>query len=179
MPETIDPTLRGQTSQDAILEAITARLIDRIDGYADQNCFISDDPEPSAFPGKDEFCSVSIGDGNFPAEFFTGGGDDTLCEDGSIIIAPTLPTRGGRSYRRHRFISGEHNGKTLLNRKRQILAALFRDDWEPVVGEKPLLRDMISPLHCTRPFDVKIGEAWMLQMRLTIRTTFDWDLSDA
>lgn len=177
MAQTIDPTLRGQSLQDDILEAIVVRLIELIPEYSDQNCFISDDPVPEVHPGGDEFCTVSIGDGNFPGEFFVGGGADTLVEDGSVVIAPTLPTRGGRRYRKERFISGETNGKTLLERKRQILKALFAEHWEPLKVTKPLLRDQISPIRCTAPGEVHVAQAKMLQLRVIVRTTFDWDLS--
>lgn len=174
----MDPTLRGQTTQILILEAIVDRLIDQIPAYNDQNCWVSDSPVPLSHPGGDELCTVSFGDGSFPHEFFTGGGQDTLVEMGSIIIAPTVPMRGDRLRRRMRRIA-EDDGKSLLDRKQQILRALFFDHWEPVFGEQPLLRDMPAPTRCTAPGEVMIGEARMLQIQITIDTTFDWDLANA
>lgn len=172
----MDPTLRGQTDQILILEAIVDRLIDQIEIYNDQNCWVSDNAVPLTHPGGDEFCTVSFGAGNFPHEFFSGGGQDTLTESGSIIIAPTVHIRGDRPRRRLRAIA-DNDGKSLLDRKRQILRALFRDHWEPVFEEQPLLRDMISPGLCSAPGEIVVGEARMMQIQLAVDITFDWDLS--
>lgn len=172
----MDPTLRGQTDQSDILDAIVARLIDQIPAYSDQNCWVSDHPVPLSHPGGDEFCTVSMGNGRFPHEFFTGGGQETLTEQGSIIIAPTVPMRGDRVRRRYRRIAGDEN-KSLLDRKRQILRAMVYNHYDLVLGEKPLLRDMPAPMQCTAPIEIQVGEAKMLQVQITIETVFDWDLS--
>ncbi len=178
----IDPTLRGATTQDLILIAIVDRLRGKIADYNDQNCWESDDPVPDSHDGGDEFCTVCFGDGSFPNEFFAGGGDATLTEMGSIIIAPSVLFRGDRPRRRRRRLVGnsaDTKAKSLLNRKRQILTALFADHWDLADGAKPLLRDMPSPVRCTAPGEIMVGQAKYSQMRLTIETTFDWDLSNA
>jgi hypothetical protein len=177
MSQSIDSTLRGATSQDLVLISIVDRLRDAIQDYNDQNCWESDDPVPLSHPGGDEFCTVSFGDGQFPAEFFAGGGADTLTEMGVVIIAPTVPLRGDRPRRRLRRIAKDADGKSLLQRKREILKALFASDWEPAKGTKPLLRDMPSPLSSSAPGEVMVGDAKMLQMRIMVRTVFDWDLA--
>lgn len=174
---TIDPTLRGATTQDLILTAVVERLIEAIEDYNDQNCWESDDPVPHSHAGGSEFCTVSFGAGNFPHEFYTGGGSATLTEAGSIIIAPTVPLTGDRPGRRRRRLTNDPDGRNLINRKRQILKALFGSDWEPADGAKPLLRDLPHPVSCTAPGDVHVGDAMMLQARITIATTFDWDLT--
>jgi hypothetical protein len=174
----IDPTKRGATTQDLILTAIVDRLIASISEYNDQNCWETDDPVPLSHPGGYEFCTVSFGGGNFPTEFFAGGGAETLTEAGSVIIAPTVTLTGDRPRRRRRRLTGDSDGRNLMNRKRQILVALFGSDWEPVDGDKPLLRDLPSPIHCSAPAEVHVGESLMLQMRLTVATIFDWDLTD-
>lgn len=176
---TIDPTKRGKTDQALILTAIVDRLIAEIEDYNDQNCWESDDPVPDSAPGGYEFCTVSFGGGNFPREFFDGGGHETLTESGSVIIAPTVTLTGDRPRRRRRRLTADADGRNLMNRKRLILKALFGSQWEPADGDKPLLRDLPSPLSCSPASDVQIGEARMLQMRITIATTFDWDLTGA
>ena len=175
---TIDPVKRGATTQDLILTAIVDRLINQIAEYNDQNCWESDDPVPLSHPGGYEFCTVSFGAGNFPHEFFTGGGAETLTEAGSVTIAPTVTLTGDRPRRRRRRLTSDTDGRNLINRKLQILKALFGSSWEPADGDQPLLRDLPSPVNCSAPAEVMIGEARMLQLRLTIATTFDWDLSD-
>lgn len=174
-------SLRGSTTQELILIAIVDRLRLTIENYNDQNCWESDDPVPTSHAGGDEFCTVSFGDGSFPSEFFSGGGHDTLTEMGSVIIAPTVPMRGDRPRRRRRRIHADSEGVSLISRKRLILQSLFSADWEPSYESQPLLRDMPSPMRCTAPGEVMIGEAKYLQIRLTVQTTFDWtmDIPDA
>jgi hypothetical protein len=179
MSQSLDPSLRGPVTQDLILIAFVDRLRDQIGEYNDQNCWETDDPIPLSHPGGNEFCTVSFGDGQFPGEFFAGGGSDTLTEAGSVIIAPTVPLQGDRPRRRRRRLVGEIDDpdkRTLLERKREILKALFASDWEPASDDQPLLRDLPSPVACSAPAEVTVGEALMLQMRISIQTVFDWDI---
>lgn len=175
--QNLDPSLRGRITQDQILTAIADRLLEKIEIYTDANCWISDDPVPLSHPSGDEFCTVSLGSGSFVSELFDGAGADTLTEMGSVIIAPTVPIRGDRPRRRRRRISSDPDGKSLLNRKYLILKALFSEEWEPADGVQPLLRDMPHPVSCSQPGEVHVGDATMLQLRIVIQTTFDWDLA--
>lgn len=179
MSQSLDSSLRGKITQDQILIAVVDRLRDQIEVYNEQNCWESDDPIPLTHPGGSEFCTVSFGGGEFPAEFFSGGGTETLTEAGTIIIAPTVPLQGDRPRRRRRRLIADNQGVSLLTRKQQILRALFREEWEPADGLQPLLRDLPSPTRCTPPGEVTIGQAQMLQCRIIIQTVFDWDLDFA
>lgn len=179
MSQSIDSSLRGQTTQDEILIAFVDRLRDQIEEYNEQNCWESDDPVPLSHPGGSELCTVSFGPGQFPGEFFSGAGSDTLTEAASIIVAPTVPLTGDRPRRRARRIHKDPDGRSLLHRKRQVLAALFGSPWEPHLDGQPLLRDMPSPGRCTQPGEVMVGDARMLQIQITIQTVFDWDLNVA
>jgi len=176
----IDPTLRGQTTQDAIFRSVVARLIDQIVDYNDQTCFISDQAIPITLPGGRIGCTVSLGPGRFPAEFFGGGGHDTLTEDGSIVITPILainldrPRRAGR-----KIVDQDDHTKGLLYYKQAILRALFAFPWEPTLVDQPLLRDTLSPISCDDPQDVQIGETNAIAMKMRISTVFDWRLTDA
>jgi len=175
---TIDPTLRGQTIQEPILEAIAARLIDQIEDYNDQNCFICDQAIPISLPGGRIGCTVSIGPGRFPSEFFGGGGHDTLTEDGSVVITPILAINLDRPRRaRRKIVERDDQTKGLLFYKGAILRALFAFPWEPSEGDQPLLRDLISPLSCDDPQDVAIGETMATAMKLRVSTVFDWRLT--
>lgn len=176
--QNLDATLRGATTQDKILDAIVDRLRESVDVYNDQNCWVSDDPIPLSHPGGEEFCTVSFGDGIFPPEFFTGGGELTLVEMGSIVIAPTIRQTGDRPRRKARRIATDSENRNLLYRKLQILKSLFKNDWEPAFETQPLLRDLPNPTRCSSPAEVMVGEIKMIQFRLTISTVFDWDLSD-
>lgn len=174
--QSFDSSLRQHCTQDLILSAFVDQLRCEIDGYNDQNCYESDDPVPATHPGGDEFCTVSMGAGTYPAEFYAGAGHETLTEMGSIIIAPTVPMRGDRINHRRRRLIDDTDRKSLLQRKIDILRALFATQWEPVFQNRPLLRDMPSMTRCTAPGEVMVGEARYLQIQLTIQTTFDWDL---
>jgi hypothetical protein len=174
---TVDPSLRGQTLQEPILQAITARLIGQIEDYNDQNCFISDQAIPITLPGGRIACTVSVGSGRFPNEFFAGGGADTLTEDGSIVITPMLVINLDRPRRASRkIVDRDDQTKGLLYYKWAILRALFSHPWEPTRGEQPLLRDMLSPISCDDPQDAKIGETVATVMKMRISTVFDWRL---
>lgn len=175
--ESIDSTLRGATTQDLIIAAFVERLRGAISQYTDQNCFASDDPVPLSHAGGDEFCTVSFGDGSFPSEFFEGGGNETLVESGSVIISPSIKLSGDRKGRKSRRLYEDNEGKSLINRKRQILVALFGGTWEPRSGRQPLLRDMPSPRRATAPGEIIVGEAKYTQSRIIVDTVFDWDLT--
>ena len=172
---TINSSLRGRTVQPKIVSAVVERLRAVVPGYNDQNCFESDQPVPAAFSGGRECCTVSIGAGSFPHEFFAGAGSATLVEDGSLIITPMIEVRTDRSWRQKNQLL---DGRGLLERKRQILVALFgTPDWEPADGAQPLLRDLLAPLRSSQPGEVMVGEARMVALQLSVQTVFDWDLS--
>jgi hypothetical protein len=183
----IDPTLRGRCTQDAILLSIIARLIDSIDELNDQNCFLVDQPVPLSLPGGRYGCTVCLGPGRFPSEFFGGAGSDTLVEDGSVIVTPLVVTPVDRPRRKWKKIAdddrdGATGAPSLLYFKHAILKALLGRDketgeiWEPHTDEKPLLRDMLSPLSCDQPHDVAIGETVAAAMQIRFSTVFDWDI---
>jgi len=174
----IDPSLRGQTNQEPILDSIVARLIDQIEDYNDQTCFVSDQAIPITLPGGRIACTVSMGPGRFPSEFFAGGGADTLTEDGSIVITPILAINLDRPRRARRKIVGQDDQtKGLLYYKGAILRALFASTWEPSAGAQPLLRDMLSPLSCDDPQDVQIGKTMATAFKMRVSTVFDWRLT--
>lgn len=167
--------LRAYSTPDEILAAIVDRLRERVAGYNDQNCWESDQPIPISHPGGGELCTVSMGGGDFPPEFFGGGGADTLTERGLIVVTPIVPVRGDRPYRRSRRVRSDPG--SVLTRKRQILSALFADPtWEPAVDGRPLLRELMSPGRATDPHDVTTGESRMIAIQISMNVLFDWSL---
>lgn len=181
----IDPTKRGRCTQDEILFSVVNRLIVSIKELNDQNCWLSDQPIPITIPGGRHACTVSLGPGRFPAEFFTGGGTETLVEDGSIVVTPLVVNAIDRPRRKWKKIAGgdsENSAPSCLYFKHAILKALLGIDkeseeiWEPQNGDKPLLRDMLSPLSCDAPHDVAVGETVATAMQIKFSTVFDWDL---
>lgn len=179
----LNNSLRGQTTQDHILTSIVERLISQFDELDESNCWLTDQPIPISIPGGRLAVTVSLGPGRFPAEFFAGGGADTLVEDGSLVITPLVVTPADRPRRKWRKIMGAEragDAPSLLYIKHGILKALLADpDWEPDDGDKPLLRDMLSPLSCDDPHDVPVGETVATAMRMRFSIVFDWDLSGA
>lgn len=177
----LNNSLRGRTTQDRILTSIVDRLISEIDELDKSNCWLSDQPIPISIPGGRYAVTVSLGPGRFPSEFFAGGGSDTLVEDGALVITPLVVATSDRPRRKWRKIAGEHrigDAPSLLYFKHGILKALLADsEWEPHDGDKPLLRDMLSPLSCDQPHDVPVGETLASAMQMRFSTVFDWDLA--
>lgn len=172
----IDPTLRGRCTQDDILLSIRDRLIDQLEWCTDQTCFLSDQPTPETSPSGAPFCTVSMGDGQFPHEFFTGGGADTCTEVASVIVTAINRVKLDRPRRVDRRLLEPDRGLVLL--KRDILRALLGDPvWEPASGTQPLLRDLLAPSRSVGPGEVTIGDAKFLAVQLHFHTPFDWDLS--
>lgn len=182
----IDPTKRDGCTQDEILLAIVERLINAIGELNDQNCWLADQPIPLSIPGGRFACTVSLGSGRFPNEFFAGGGHDTLVEDGSIVITPLVVNAADRPRRKWRKIVGGDSAcgaPSCLYFKHAILKALLGRDastgevWQPNADERPLLRDMLSPLSCDSPHDVAVGDTVATAMQMKFSTVFDWDLA--
>jgi hypothetical protein len=163
-------------SQADILNAVVDRLIEAIDDFSDANCFLCDQPIPRALPTGRIGCTVSMGGGQFPQEFFAGGGIDTLTESGSVIVTPIVVAKSDRPYRKTRKIVGGKDDSiiNMLSLKQQILAALLGEDWEAPLG---YLRDMISPISADDPHDVPIGETMATAMQIRFAIVFDWKLT--
>lgn len=165
----------GKANQIDICNAIVSQLISAVDDFSDTNCFITDQPIPRALPSGRIACTVSIGSGQFPHEFFAGGGIDTLTESGSVVVTPIVVAKSDRPYRKTRKIVGDKDDSVfnMLDLKRQVLAALLKTDWEASLG---YLRDMISPISADDPHDVPIGETMATAMKIRFAVTFDWEL---
>ena len=183
----IDNNQRHGANQADIIVSIIKRLIDQIEDLDSQNCFLCDQAIPATHPGGRHCVTVSMGSGNFPHEFFHGGGADTLTEDASVVITPIVISNVDRTSQGIRKILGsktDHRTPSLMHFKIAILKALLKDDWEPTKAvdefiEVPLLRDMLSPLSCDDPHETVVGESPAIAMKLRFATPFDWDLTDA
>lgn len=180
----IDYTKRDKTRQERILFSIVDRLIDQINELNDQNCWLSDQPVPLTIPGGRFAVTVSPGGGNFPHEFFSGGGSATLVEESHVVITPIVVNSVDRPRRSWRRVAGSDDADyieltpNLLSLKRQIIKSLVASDtWEPSYSNRPILRDQIAPVSCTEPSDVSLGETAAIAMQIRFSTVFDWDLS--
>ena len=178
---TLDNGSRGKTTQDKILLSIVERLIDQIDDLNEANCWLSDQPIPVSIPGGRFAVTVSMGNGNFPHEFFTGSGTETLVEDGSIVITPIVAVVSDRPRQKWRKITGPtQSGDTpsILYFKHAILKALLADNsWEPSFDNVPILRDMLAPISVDGPQDVRVGETMAAASQMRFSVVFDWDLT--
>jgi len=162
------------TTQDKVLEAIAQRLRNKVEEFNDAGvCFFSDQQFPLKPPPGDLFCTVAAGDGVFPEDKFSGGGDDTLTENSTVditVFRKALSQQPGKMD--EALLSSE---KGLIKRfKPRILRAMFKDAWDPVDGDGvELLRDYLFPIRAERP------NTWREQyvyLRLTIGANFDWSL---
>lgn len=180
----LDFTKRSRTKQERILFSVVDRLIDRVQYLNDQNCWVCDQPIPLSLPGGRYAVTVSPGGGQFPHEFFGGAGKDTLTEDGSLVITPIVVNTIDRPRRAWQKIAGGDDADiveltpNLLSMKHDVLDSMIGDEaWEPNHGGVPILRDMLSPISCTDPSDVPVGETQAIAMQIRFGTLFDWDLS--
>lgn len=181
----MNPTLRRHATQEEILSAIRDRIRSVIPDCAEfKHCFISDQPVPdnSVFPTVSHFVTVSAGAGSFDQSLFTGGGHRTCNEDLQIIITPIVQMNLDR------LPAGEqrllHARRGLSVWKRNLLSALLLEDasdptnsrpWEPVVGDRPLLRSPLRPLNSTGVADIP-GGLGLCGIHLTFSCSFDWKL---
>jgi hypothetical protein len=147
--------------QDEILIANCDRLRGAIQGLNDSNCFVTYQPIPLHFPSGFYCVTVAPGEGSFPAEFYAGGGNATLTEQGSVIVTPMVCMKLDRPFRSEQALLQPDRG--LLVWKRSILKALLVWDvsnfpgpaWEPTdANGRPLLRSQLQPRTSTAPADV-------------------------
>lgn len=176
----LDNSLRGKTTQERILTSIVDRLIDQIEELDEGNCFLSDQPVPISMPKGRYAVTVSMGPGSFPHEFFGGAGDETVVEDGSVVVTPIVVSTADRPRQKWKKITGAtRTGDTpsVMYFKREILKAMLSPGWEPHDGDQPLLRDMLSPVSADQPQDVHVGETMGVASQIKFSTVFDWDLT--
>lgn len=156
------------------------RLCDRIPELHRYNCLISDQPEPTAWPGDRHCVVVSLGSGRFPEPFTAGGGALTLCEMSEVEITAWVWCNLDRT---------PDLSHTLLNAttglwgywQPAILRAMMVTEnaagelmaWDPVGpdGQK-MLRNQIAPTQCGAPQADTSGQ-WM-GVTVTIAADFDW-----
>lgn len=98
-PQLVYPHLRFRATQDEILIAIRDRLRSAIDVLNDSNCFVTDQPILLHVPNGAYCVTVAPGERIFPSEFFAGGGNATLTEQGSVIVTPMVCMKLDRPFR--------------------------------------------------------------------------------
>ena len=169
---------RQYATQEQVVNAIRARLIDKVPEFHENTCFVTDEPVPATgYPHAQIFATVSIGDGTFPPEFFAGGGDGQVTENGTVVITTFSQLRTDNTGEITQAGFGAEKG--LISRfKPAILAALLKDDWEPVADKNELLRNQLYPVSCSRVGSAPIsqGSQSYLNFSITFGTDFDWQL---
>lgn len=171
-----------RTDHNEVLAAFAAKLIADGEGFTEDNCWLTDQAVPASMPAGRWAITISIGPGRYPHEYFSGGGQNTLVEDGSVIVSPIVAVVSDRPARAWKKIGGKEpnsgDAPTLLDLKRRILGVILKDHWEPTDDDgNPMLRDQISPISCSSPQDVRIGQTVASMMQLQFSTVFDWNLS--
>ena len=96
------------------------------------------------------------------------------CTQDEILLAivERLINAIGELNDQDRVFAGQSDEDALLGRD-----ASTGEVWEPSVDDRPLLRDMLSPLSCDSPHDVAVGETIATAMQIKFSTVFDWDLA--
>ena len=182
MPQTLDYLLRSRATQADILIAFRDRLRMACPGCTDLSCFISDQPMPAFIPAGGHCVTISIGDGIFDQKLFTGGGSSTLNEDSQVVITVMHQIVIDRIPQAEAVLTDECRG-LLAFWKFQVLRTLLLADpdeadskpWEPAIGDKPLCREHIRPVHTSAPGEVPGKPSWY-GFNITFAVSFDWDL---
>lgn len=181
----MNPALRRYATQDEILVAIRDRIREVVPDCAqEKHCFITDQPIPasSIFPTVSHFVTVAVGAGSFNQTLFTGGGHRTCNEDLQIIVTPIIQMNLDRLPAGEQRLLHARRGMSIW--KRNLLSALLLWDaedpmnpkcWEPVVDQRPLLRNSLRPLHSSEVADAP-GGLGHYGMHLTFGCSFDWKL---
>jgi hypothetical protein len=126
---------------------------------------------------------VAAGERTFPSEFFAGGGNATLTEQGSVIVTPMVSMKLDRPFRSEQSLLQPNRG--LLWWKSSILQALLVWDptnfpgpaWEVTTPDgRPLLRSELQPIRASAAADVPDHGGW-LGMQLVLAMQWDWEMS--
>ena len=167
---------RTTATQIEILDSIVARLLTEIDEFSPGTCFLSLFPVPVPAPSGQIGAIIAPGGGSFDSDLEVLGGpvaaDTSVTEAGSVTVL--IFTRVQTDEVGHSDLLLNDAALGLLAMKKRVLKALLVD-WEPAVGDRNLLRDMLSPVSCSDPdYDEpkRVGS-----ISLTFNTTFDWDLT--
>lgn len=182
----INALLPNNANQDQILVAIRDRLIAKIPACTDKTCYVTDQPVPDTFPQGHTCVTVSAGSGSFDQSRFSGGGWNQLRESCSVIVTPfnRLVNRSRPNQPIEPLFDAEYG--LIKFWKKRILRALLIDNetlgkrsgaWEPAIGERSLVTEMLFPLDCQQAMAVSSADRndWY-GIQIRFRATWDWDL---
>lgn len=177
--------MQRNATKSEILETFRNRLRDVCPGCAKPNqCFLSDQPVPEdeIFPSISHFVTISFGAASFDQGLFNGGGVRTLNQDCQIIFTPIVQMNLDRLPSSEKRLL--HISRGLATWEQNILSSILLDNpnspnsykpWDPMVGDRPLLRNQPRPLHTSDPFDVP-GRLGYAGISITFSVSFDWHL---
>jgi hypothetical protein len=162
------------TTQDTILKAVRALLIEKIPDFSEKNVAISDEDEAPAGMRSYYYCTIWPGGGNFDEAAFVGAGIYGVNE--YAVVAITV-------YRRNPKDQAGHGDDMLLNPdnglfelKRLILKTMVRATrlaWE----NKFLLIEQMRPTRSDEPRNMPHSTGKTGDVYLEFLTPFSWDLS--
>lgn len=175
-----------------LLSQIVDRLREKVPFTAPQ-CFLSDEPVPVIFPPTDPICTVSVGDCQFDAEYWSGGGGKQLTQHTPIYVTVLIRSTIDNPPSVNVALLDPNRGMLMRFKPRLLRALLSECDgessdpllmrpWSPDRDGEPILRDYVQPISCSAPKYLQAGPeggrggANFLGMTLTLRCSFDWRL---
>ena len=172
-----DGALVPGVTQDAILEAIVAKIQDNIAPFqTEANCFITDRPMPSVEISDNLFCTVCPRDGDFDVEEMVGGGVEHVREYSTIQITVWSRIETDQLDRSARAWLDPKRG--ILPLKREFLKTLAGQQLYSDAPENqlPMLVTHLMPTRCQHP-PSEIWDDEFTSFSMSFTCQFNWDLS--
>ena len=167
-----------------LLTQVQGRLREKVP-FPESCCFISDAPVPEFWPTVDPICTISVGDTQFDAEYWAGGGYEQLTQHTPLLITVFVRSSLDSPPRINAALLDPNRG-LLMRYKPKILRALLAEcdgtsspmpQWDPHYLGESILRDAIQPVGCSAPrYAQDRGGVNFLALTLTFRCSFDWRL---
>lgn len=167
---------RGSGLPEDILDAIVARLIDQIpDLCKPETCYQAIDPDDIGPSLGDVTFVVAPMSGNFPQEYYEGGGLEQLTVFGGVTVkihSPLQLDQAGRD-----LIAMIDRPRGLWRVARRVIRALANPEWSPMKGDNEITRDPLVPAG----YDISRGgnrksKRKIRGIELNFRLNFDWDV---
>ena len=164
---------------DEILLAIVERLIQRVEGLTDANCYLSLDPDELVPNPADHVYVVSPVSGSFREGAFVGGGLNYVASESGCTVKIHCPSLTDQRNRDHVALTDE--ALSVIRKASKVIAALCQTGDSPIPGDPwvPTKDDygLTSPF---RPANYSIWRhpnGAVRSIELAFAFEFDWDVT--